>query len=70
MLNSGEKNCALRDKKINVLTLVLSEKKFLNETKSHTPPFKLNGHSQMVRTGIKQNLVTKSHWVLLTCKSL
>ena len=31
MLNSGKKNCALRDKKINILTLVLSE------TKKHTP---------------------------------
>jgi hypothetical protein len=25
-------------KKINILTLVLSEIKFLNETKNHTPP--------------------------------
>ena len=38
MLNSGEKNCALRDKKINVLTLVLSGKKILNETKNQFPP--------------------------------
>ena len=31
-------------KKINILTLVLSEKKILNETKKHNPPpFKLNG---------------------------
>ena len=30
MLNSGDKN-------INILTLVLSENKFLNETKNHTP---------------------------------
>ena len=38
MLNSGEKKFrALRDKK-NILTLVLSEKKILNETKSHNPP--------------------------------
>ena len=35
MLNSGKKCRALRDKKINILTLVLSEKKFLNETKNH-----------------------------------
>ena len=35
MLNSGKKK--------NILTLVLSEKKFLNETKNHNPPFKLNG---------------------------
>ena len=30
MLNSG--------KQINILTLVLSEKKILNETKKHNPP--------------------------------
>ena len=37
MLNSGEKN---------ILTLVLSEKKILNETENHNPPpFKLNGLS-------------------------
>ena len=37
MLNSGK----------NILTLVLSEKKILNEKKNHTPspPFKLNGRS-------------------------
>jgi hypothetical protein len=34
-------------KKINFLTLVSSEKKFLNEAKNHNPPppFKLNGRS-------------------------
>ena len=37
MLNSGKKIRAT--KKINILTLVLSEKTFLNET------FKLNGRS-------------------------
>ena len=38
MLNSGKKFQALRDKKINILTLVLSaEKEFLNETKNHNP---------------------------------
>ena len=45
MLNFGKKIRALRDKKINILTLVLSENKFLNETKNHNPPFKLNGRS-------------------------
>ena len=36
MLNSGNKFRAVRDiKKINILTLVLSEKKILNETKNH-----------------------------------
>ena len=44
MLNSGKKIRALRDKKINILTL-LSEKKILNETKNRNPPFKLNGRS-------------------------
>ena len=34
MLNSGKKIRTLRDKK-NILTLVLSEKKNLNETKNH-----------------------------------
>ena len=58
MLNSGKKNCALRDKKINVLTLVLSEKKILNETKSHTPPpptppLQAKWSFSNVRTGIK-----------------
>jgi hypothetical protein len=38
MWNSGKKIRALRNKKINNLTLVLSEKIFLNETKNHTPP--------------------------------
>ena len=50
MLNSGKKIRALRDKnEINILTLVLSEKKFLNETKNHNPPppCKLNGRSLM-----------------------
>jgi hypothetical protein len=45
MLNSGKKIRALHDKKIYILTLVLSEKKFLNETKNRNPPFKLNGRS-------------------------
>ena len=36
MLNSEKK-------KKNILTLVLSEKKILNETKNHNPPCKLNG---------------------------
>ena len=41
MLNSGKKIRALRDKKNNILTLVLSEKTILNETKNHTPPFQV-----------------------------
>ena len=35
MLNSGKKIHALRDKNKKILTLVLSEKKILNETKNH-----------------------------------
>jgi hypothetical protein len=49
MLNSGKKISRFtRQKKKNILTLVLSEKKILNETKNHNPPplFKLNGRSQ------------------------
>ena len=38
MWNFGKKNRALRDKKINILTFVLSEKKILNESKNHNPP--------------------------------
>ena len=37
MLNSGKKFRALRDKKFNILTLVLTEKKILNETNNHNP---------------------------------
>ena len=37
----------VKKKKINILTIVLSEKKIVNETKNHNPlpPFKLNGRS-------------------------
>ena len=38
MLNSGKKIRALRDIRKNILTLVLSENKFLNEKKPHSPP--------------------------------
>ena len=41
MLNSGNKFGVLRDKKKYILTLVLSEKKILNETKNHTPPLQV-----------------------------
>ena len=37
MINTGKKLGVLRDKK-NILTLVLSEKKFMNETINHNPP--------------------------------
>ena len=38
MLNSGKNFALCATKKKNILTLVLSEKKFLNETKNHNPP--------------------------------
>ena len=46
MLNSGKKFALGATKKIKILTLVLSEKKILNETRNHNlPPFKINGRS-------------------------
>ena len=41
MWNSGKKNRALCDKKINILTLVLSEKEILNQSKNHNPPLQV-----------------------------
>ena len=41
MWNSGKKICALCDKKINILTLVLSEKEILNQSKNHNPPLQV-----------------------------
>ena len=38
MLNSGKKIALCATKNINILTLVLFEKKILNETKNHTYP--------------------------------
>jgi hypothetical protein len=44
------------DKKINILILVLSEKKILNETKNHNPlPCKLNGRSLICETCVLSN---------------
>jgi hypothetical protein len=43
MLNSGKKISRFtRQKKKNILTLVLSENFFLNETENHNPPLKLS----------------------------
>ena len=47
MLNSRKKFRALRDKKKYILTLVLSERKILNETKNHNPPLQVI-HQQMM----------------------
>ena len=41
MLNSGKKFRALCDKKITILTLVLSENFFWNEIKTHNPPLQV-----------------------------
>ena len=41
MLKSGEKNSRLARQKKIILTLVLSEKKILNETKNHNPPLQV-----------------------------
>ena len=41
MLNSGKKIALCATKKINILTLVLFEKKILNETKNHNPPLQV-----------------------------
>jgi lipopolysaccharide biosynthesis glycosyltransferase len=38
MLKFGKKIRALRDKKMNILILVLSQKIILNETKNQNPP--------------------------------
>ena len=41
MLNSGKKKFGFARQKINILTLVLSEKQILNETKNHKPPLQV-----------------------------
>ena len=41
MLNSGKKIRTSRDKKINILPLVLSKENFRNETKNHNPPLQV-----------------------------
>ena len=51
MLNFGKNFALCATKKKYILTLVLSETKFLNETKNHNPPpppFKLNGRSHRI----------------------
>ena len=63
MLNTGKKNCALRDKKINILILVLSENKILKETKKPNPPFKLNGWSLRMKNN-------KSFILISFCQTL
>ena len=45
MLNYGKNFTLCATKKINILTLALSEKKILNGKKTYPPPCKLNGRS-------------------------
>ena len=45
MLNSRKKIRALRDKKNKYSNSFVVRKNFLNVTKNHNPPFKLNGRS-------------------------
>ena len=59
MLNSGTLFCALCAKKINILTIVLSEKKILNETKNHNPPL------QVKWSVPKHNIWSYYHWVVV-----
>ena len=55
MWNFGRKNFALcATKKINILTLVLSEKKILNETKNHNPTLQVKWSVPKVITGCKR----------------
>ena len=41
MLNPGKKLALRTTTKINILTLMLSGKKILNETKNHNPPLQV-----------------------------
>ena len=41
MLNFGKKNSRFARQFFFILTLVLAEKKFLNETKNHNPPLQV-----------------------------
>jgi hypothetical protein len=53
----GKKIALCATKKINILTLVSSEKKILNETKNHNPPFKLNGRSLIHVNNLERGFV-------------
>ena len=68
MLNSGEKIALCATKKINILTLVLSEKKILKETKNHNPPplqvkwsvpYNKRTKYTVINSNIYYNMVTK-----------
>ena len=73
MLKSGEKNSRFARQKNNILTLVLSEKKILTETKNHNPPppppFKLNGRS-LTQTAIQIGVEPRcSERVKISCST-
>ena len=55
MLNFGKKIALRATKKINILTLVMSEKKILNETKNHNPPL------QVKWSVPKQKIINQTH---------
>ena len=73
-------------KKINILTLVLSENNILNETKNHNlppPPFKLNGrslsdvlvcHKVIITTNVKICLILRkfceTNWTVLLSQDI
>ena len=59
MLNSGKNIRDLRDKKKKILTLVLSEKKFLNETKNHNYP-----HSTIVSRCSDRREFEYNDWII------
>ena len=57
MLKTAKNFALCATKKINILTLVLSDKNVLNETKNHNPPFNLNDRSLM----FSENIVSKKN---------
>ena len=59
MFNSGKNVALCATKKINILTIVLSENKILNETKNHKPPL------QVKWSVSKQNIWSYYHWVVV-----
>jgi hypothetical protein len=66
MLNSRKKSSCFGNKNINILTLVLSEKKILNETKNHNPP----PHTLQVKWSVPYSLNFQfcSHFLILLFK--
>jgi hypothetical protein len=57
MLISGKKIRALRDKKNKYSNSCVVQKKILNETKNHNPPFKLNGRSLTLKVSANMKRV-------------